>query len=98
MHTDIPEEIAENQWFKIVEFLQQNWAVVIKLEDDVLVVFYGDTCGVFDEMSFPTRDEDEHALRRNGFSRFLEDKRAQEFIGLPRGDGYSPPLTALINQ
>ncbi|NLA41234.1 MAG: hypothetical protein GX874_07465 [Smithella sp.] len=86
MHTDIPEEIAENPWFKIVEFLQRNRAVVIKLEDDVLVVFYGDTCGVFDEMPFPTRDEDEHALRRNGFSKFLEDKRAQEFIGLPRGE------------
>lgn len=71
MYTDIPEEIAENPWFKIVEFLQRNRAVVIKLEDDVLVVFYGDTCGVFDEMPFPTRDEDEHALRRNGFSKFL---------------------------
>ena len=86
MYTDIPEEIAENPWFKIVEFLQRNRAVVIKLEDDVLVVFYGDTCGVFDGMPFPTRDEAEHALRRNGFSKFLEDKRAQEFIGLPRGE------------
>jgi hypothetical protein len=39
MHTDIPEEIAKTPWFKIVEFLQQNWAVVIEREDDVLVVF-----------------------------------------------------------
>lgn len=86
MHTDIPDELAKDPWFKIVDFLQHNWAVVIEGEDNVLVVFYGDTSGVFDEMVFPTRDEAEQALRRNGFSKFLEDKRAQEFIGLPRGE------------
>jgi len=86
MTTGIPEELAQDPWFKIVEFLQQNWAVVIEREDDVLVVFYGDTCGVFDEMPFATRDKAEQALRRNGFSKFLEDKRAQEFIGLPSGE------------
>lgn len=67
--------------------LQQNWAVVIQREEDVLVVFYGDTSGVFDEMPFTTRDEEaEQALRRNCFSKFLDDERAQEFIGLPRGE------------
>ena len=86
MHTDIPEELAKNPWFKIVEFLQQNWAVVIEREDDVLVVFYGDTCGVFDEMLFATRGNAEHALRRNGFSKFMDGQKAQEFIGLPRGE------------
>ena len=91
MHTDIPEGLAQNPWFKIVEFLQQNWAVVIEREGDVLVVFYGDTCGVFDEMPFATRDEAEQALRRNGFSKFLEDKRAQEFIGLPIGEFAEQP-------
>ena len=25
MKTDIPEELAKDPWFKIVEFLQQNW-------------------------------------------------------------------------
>lgn len=86
MHTDIPEELSRDPWFKIVEFLQHNWAVVIQREDDVLGVFYGDTCGVFDEMPFTTRDEAEQALRRNGFSKFLDNERAQEFIGLPRGE------------
>lgn len=85
MHTDIHQNLAQNPWFKIVEFLQQNWAVVIQRGDNVLVVFYGDTCGVFDEIPFPTRDEAEKALRRNGFSKFLEDEQAQEFIGLPGG-------------
>ena len=85
MPTDIPEELSKDPWFKIVEFLQQNWAVVIEREKDVLVVFYGDTCGVFDEMPFPTRNDAERALRRNGFSKFMDDKEAQQFIGLPRG-------------
>ena len=85
MITDIPEELAQDPWFKAIEFLQQNWAVVIEGEDDVLVVFYDDTCGVFDEIPFPTRNEAEQALRHNGFSKFLEDKSAQKFIGLPRG-------------
>lgn len=86
MLTDIPEELAKDPWFKVVEFLQQNWAVVIEREEDVLVVFYGDTCGVFDEMPFPTRNDAERALRRNGFSKFMDDKEVQQFIGLPRGD------------
>jgi hypothetical protein len=86
MHTDIPEELAKDPWFKIVDFLQQNWAVVIEREDDVLVVFYGDTCGVFDEMPFPTCHEAAQALRQNGFSKFMEDQKAQEFIGFPRGE------------
>ena len=86
MKTDIPEELAKDPWFKIVEFLQQNWAVVIQRDDDVLAVFYGDTCGVFDEIAYPTREEAEQAPQRNGFSKFLKDDRAQEFIGLPRGE------------
>lgn len=86
MITDIPEQLAQDPWFKIVDFLQQNWAVVIERENDVLVAFYGDTCGVFDEIPLPTRDEAERALRRNSFSKFFEDKRAQEFIGLPKGE------------
>jgi hypothetical protein len=86
MHTAIPAKLASDPWFKIVEFLQQNWAVIIEREADVLVVFYGDTCGVFDELLFPTRNEAERALRKNGFSKFLDDQKAQQFIGLPTGE------------
>jgi hypothetical protein len=86
MYTDIPEEISKDPWFKIVEFLQQNWAVVIERGNNMLVVFYGDTCGVFDEISFASRDKAEQALRRNGFSKFMDDQNAQEFIGAPRGE------------
>jgi len=86
MHTDIPDELAKDPWFKIVDFLQQNWAVIVDRNDNVLVVFYGDTCGVFDEILFSTREKAEKALRRNGFSKFMDDHKTQEFIGLPRGE------------
>jgi len=33
MHTNIPKELAKDPWFKIVEFLQENW-VIIKREDN----------------------------------------------------------------
>jgi hypothetical protein len=86
MYTNISNKLAKDPWFKIVEFLQQNWAVIVDRKDEVLVVFYGDTCGVFDEITFPTREEAEKALRRNGFAKFVDDHKAQEFIDLPRGE------------
>ena len=86
LFTDIPVVLVQDPWFKIVEFLQQNWAVIIQRERDVLVVFYDDCCGVFDEIPFQTYDEADLALKRNGFSKFKRDKNAQECIGLPEGD------------
>jgi hypothetical protein len=82
---DIPEELAQDPWFKVVEILPQNWAVIIDVSDSVLVVFYGDTRCVFDELSFASRCEAEDALMRNGFWKYLEDVRSHELIGLPQG-------------
>jgi len=45
-----------------------------------------DTCGVFDEMAFETVQEAEASLRRNGFTKYSEDKEKQGFIRLPRGE------------
>jgi len=91
MYTAITHDLACDPWFKIVECLQQNWAVVIDRPEDVLVVFYGDTCGVFDEMLFVSRDQAEQALKRNGFSKYSEDKKAQQFILLPEGSFTEQP-------
>ncbi len=81
-----PIEIqSRDYWFKIVEFLQQNWALIDKTTDGkgCTVFFFGDTSGVFDRMSFSSVAKAEQALRRNGFARFAKDKKAQEFIGIP---------------
>ena len=86
MFTGIPDELARDPWFKVVEMLQQNWAVIVDTGDSALMVFYGDTCGVFDELEFASREEAEKALIRNGFSNYQKDSEAQKNIGLPRGD------------
>ncbi len=86
MHIDISKQLAQDPWFKVVDFLQQNWAVIIQRKTDVLIVFYGDTCGIFDEIPFGTATEAKQALQRNGFSKFCDDKQAKEFISLPQGE------------
>ena len=70
-------------WFKIVEFLQQNWALIDQSADAVTVWFLNDGGGVFDRLTFPTQADVERALRRNGFARFADDLRAQTFIAPP---------------
>jgi hypothetical protein len=86
MYTDISEEFASDPLFKIVDFLQHNWAVIVESDGEALVVFYGDTRGVFDELAFGSIDDAEKALKRNGFGKYQEDTKAQTFIGLPQGE------------
>jgi len=82
---DLPSlSVSRDYWFKIVEFLQQNWALIDSSPDGgCKVFFFGDTSGVFDRLSFPSASEAEQALRRNGFSCFADDKNAQGFIAVP---------------
>ena len=84
---EAPIEIrSRDYWFKIVEFLQQNWALIDEAPDRpaCTVFFFGDTSGVFDRLSFSSVAEAEAALRRNGFKRFTQDKKAQEFVAVPK--------------
>ena len=82
---------SRDYWFKIVEFLQQNWALMDEVPDGCQVFFFGDTSGVFDRIAFSSVAEAETALRRNGFARFSEDKNAQEFIAIPRPPFHERP-------
>ncbi|OGC77256.1 MAG: hypothetical protein A2Z27_01275 [candidate division Zixibacteria bacterium RBG_16_50_21] len=76
---------SRDYWFKIVEFLQQNWALIDSSSDGgCTVFFFGDTSGVFDRLTFPTVAKAEKALHRNGFARFADDKKAKEFIAIPQ--------------
>lgn len=90
-HGPVIEIASRDFWFKVVEMLQQNWALV----DDgpgegVTVHFLHDGSGVFDRMEFPNRPAAMAALRRNGFSRFADDAAAQAFIVAP-----TPPFLAV---
>jgi hypothetical protein len=44
--------VSRDYWFKIIEMLQQNWALVDTIEGGAVIWFFGDTSKVFDEMMF----------------------------------------------
>ena len=75
-------------WVKVVEMLQQNWAI---MDSDptsgVRVYFINDTSGVFDDMTFSSTIEATEALHRNGFRRFADAADLQSFLRQP-----SPPF------
>lgn len=82
---------SRDYWFKIVEFLQQNWALIDETSEGCTIFFFGDTSGVFDKLTFSSMAEAETALRRNGFSRYAENKEAQGFIGIPQPPFHDRP-------
>ena len=86
MHAVETVEIrSRDYWFKIVEFLQQNWALIDEDANGAgcTALFFGDTSGVFDRLRFSSVTEAELALLRNGFKRYDTDEKAREFIGKP---------------
>ena len=76
---------SRDYWFKVVDFLQQNWALIDERADcpGCTVFFFGDTSGVFDRLQFAQISEAESALTRNGFRRYVGDPKAQGFIAKP---------------
>ncbi|MBA3632044.1 MAG: hypothetical protein H0W58_04415 [Acidobacteria bacterium] len=84
MHDEEIKITSRDYWFKVVDFLQQNWALIDETADGAAIVyFFGDTSGIFDQMTFSSKAEAETSLRRNGFNLYEEDKKAQEFIAKP---------------
>jgi hypothetical protein len=68
-------------WVKIIEMLQQNWAIVEQIRvERCKVYFISDTSGVFDELEFHSKSEAFEALRKNGFFQYANDKNIQNFI------------------
>jgi hypothetical protein len=59
--------LSRDYWFKVVEFLQQNWALIEPAASGVTVYFIDDASGLFDEMPFASEDAAVAALRLNGF-------------------------------
>jgi hypothetical protein len=78
-------------WFKVVDMLQQNWALIddsSKVEVRCIVYFIGNASGVFDQMEFDNIVEARRQLSINGFARYEEDQKAKEFIAPPRSPFY----------
>ena len=79
-------------WVKVVEMLQQNWALIEEEADGAVDVhFIGDTSGIFDHMSFPSQEAAVAALRRNGFRRYAEDEKLQSFLTPPSSPFHDQP-------
>ena len=75
---------ASDYWVKVVEFLQQNWALIESTTSSgVRVYFVGDTSGVFDELSFHSEGEAIEALKQNGFDHYASDEKLQSFLHPP---------------
>lgn len=81
---------SRDYWFKIVDFLQQNWALIESVDTGAgrTVFFIDDTSGVFDKLEFTSVEKAEAELSNNGFSRFAEDNEAQCFIAAPEPPFY----------
>ena len=67
-------------WVKVVEMLQQNWALI---EPEGDIYFLHDLGGVFDELSYSSLREAQAALRLNGFRRYDEDPSYSEMFAHP---------------
>lgn len=80
---------SRDHWFKGVEFLQQNGALIDAAAQGrgCTVFFLGDTPGVLDRMSFTLPEDAARALRRNGFARCEDDAAVMKIMAPPR-----PPL------
>lgn len=71
-------------WFKVVEMLQQNWAIIEPAPDNrVRVIFISDASTIFDEMTFKTEAEASAGLTRNGFRRLANSPELQSFLRAP---------------
>ena len=78
-------------WVKIVEFLQQNWAL-IEDGEKVKVWFIHDGSGVFDSLEFKNIEEAEKGLYRNGFKKYSDpSENFTDFVVPPKKPFYSAP-------
>lgn len=84
--------VSSDHWFKIVGYLQQNWALITRSADSTAVLYFiGDTGLIFDEMIFPSAAAARDALQDNGFRQYSEDTQSQAIIRPPVSPYYRHP-------
>lgn len=90
-----PDKTIEIQsrdfWVKIVEMLQQNWALIDESDAGVRVCFMGDTGGVFDHLDIDNQTDALAALGRNGFQRFADNPEHQKLLPMPEAQFHERP-------
>jgi len=72
-------------WFKVVEFLQTNWALLEESPDGITTAwFIDDTGGAFDHIQFPSLERAVKGLMRNGFDLYRVALEAQRHVSPPQ--------------
>jgi hypothetical protein len=71
-------------WVKVVEMLQQNWALIEPEGSKVTIYFLHDLGGVFDEIPYGSLPEAQTALCINGFRRFDADPSFAKICAPPK--------------
>jgi hypothetical protein len=75
---------SRDYWVKVVEMLQQNWALIDQeVQGKAVVHFIDDRSGVFDRINFDSASAAQSSLIENGFRRYSEDPKLQEFLSPP---------------
>lgn len=89
MNCDAVIEISSNDyWFKVVDMLQVNWALIEKnVHGAATIYFIHEDSGIFDTISYSLVELAQDGLKRNGFTRYIDDIEAQGFFIPP-----SPPF------
>lgn len=81
---EVIEIQSKDYWFKVVDMGQQNWALIDLLPSGSCSVFFiGGTSGIFDAILFESAEQASMALKRNGFSKYADDRQAQQFMCPP---------------
>lgn len=71
-------------WVKVVDMLQQNWAIIqYDPSDGARVFFISDRSEIFDQLTFRDVTEAEIALARNGFREFANAADLKSFLRAP---------------
>lgn len=89
---------SDEFWVKIVDFLQQNWALIEQKEGKFSVSFVNDGSGVFDKLEFDNEQEAINGLVRNGFKKYsdpIED--FTQFIKPPARPFFESPKIIYSN-
>jgi hypothetical protein len=81
--TDFAAIHSSDFWVKVVEMLQQNWALIEADDCGTRVYFINDVSGIFDEIVFRSADAAVEGLSRNGFLRLAEHNELQSFLNPP---------------
>jgi len=75
---------SANYWVKVVDFLQQNWALINQDSDGRARIFFiNDTSGIFDELVFESTNHAREALIANRFREFSDSPDLQSLVHPP---------------